>query len=127
MTLLQRLLSPYAFFFFFLMIRRPPRSTLFPYTTLFRSVPVAGAEAPREPQQVDRQTRANQGAEAEVQAQRGPARGSAQGDAEIYTQWCGASVSSCILTAYDARKRPHGGRAGRPAPAGPRPDGGFPL
>src|SRR2546422_6947513 len=27
----------YALFFFFLMIRRPPRSTLFPYTTLFRS------------------------------------------------------------------------------------------
>src|SRR3989442_4722926 len=26
-------------FFFFLMIRRPPRSTLFPYTTLFRSRP----------------------------------------------------------------------------------------
>src|SRR5256885_10757280 len=31
-------------FFFFLMIRRPPRSTLFPYTTLFRSV--AGPCAP---------------------------------------------------------------------------------
>src|SRR6266481_8219190 len=30
-------------FFFFLMIRRPPRSTLFPYTTLFRSP--AGAAA----------------------------------------------------------------------------------
>src|SRR5438132_8813856 len=29
------------FLFFFLMIRRPPRSTLFPYTTLFRSVPAA--------------------------------------------------------------------------------------
>src|SRR2546430_10456233 len=28
---------------FFLMIRRPPRSTLFPYTTLFRSHPDAGA------------------------------------------------------------------------------------
>src|SRR5256885_9249938 len=30
---------PHVFisFFFFLMIRRPPRSTLFPYTTLFRS------------------------------------------------------------------------------------------
>src|SRR2546422_6337901 len=28
--------------FFFLMIRRPPRSTLFPYTTLFRSVLVHG-------------------------------------------------------------------------------------
>src|SRR2546426_2232837 len=27
--------------FFFLMIRRPPRSTLFPYTTLFRSLDVA--------------------------------------------------------------------------------------
>src|SRR5271170_8321498 len=27
----------FCFFFFFLMIRRPPRSTLFPYTTLFRS------------------------------------------------------------------------------------------
>src|SRR2546426_7029038 len=27
----------FSIFFFFLMIRRPPRSTLFPYTTLFRS------------------------------------------------------------------------------------------
>src|SRR6266508_2855090 len=33
----------YLRFFFFLMIRRPPRSTLFPYTTLFRSAPVAAA------------------------------------------------------------------------------------
>src|SRR3712207_9174009 len=30
-------------FFFFLMIRRPPRSTLFPYTTLFRSGDLAEA------------------------------------------------------------------------------------
>src|SRR5258707_15332578 len=29
------------FLFFFLMIRRPPRSTLFPYTTLFRSIVLA--------------------------------------------------------------------------------------
>src|SRR5260221_10220475 len=29
--------SRYFIYFFFLMIRRPPRSTLFPYTTLFRS------------------------------------------------------------------------------------------
>src|SRR3712207_8108173 len=28
-----------CYVFFFLMIRRPPRSTLFPYTTLFRSCP----------------------------------------------------------------------------------------
>src|SRR2546426_9363004 len=41
----------YLFFiFFFLMIRRPPRSTLFPYTTLFRSsvlLPAFGS--PRSP------------------------------------------------------------------------------
>src|SRR2546425_8625695 len=30
----------YVIYFFFLMIRRPPRSTLFPYTTLFRSIQV---------------------------------------------------------------------------------------
>src|SRR6185312_17053251 len=37
--------SPLFFplFFFFLMIRRPPRSTLFPYTTLFQSRPGAGS------------------------------------------------------------------------------------
>src|SRR5260370_23019900 len=29
--------NPFIHLFFFLMIRRPPRSTLFPYTTLFRS------------------------------------------------------------------------------------------
>src|SRR5467141_5147360 len=33
-------------FFFFLMIRRPPRSTLFPYTTLFRS-PLMLGRGPR--------------------------------------------------------------------------------
>src|SRR2546430_10098530 len=32
-----RKIPPSVTFFFFLMIRRPPRSTLFPYTTLFRS------------------------------------------------------------------------------------------
>src|SRR2546428_11162580 len=31
------MLGPTSSLFFFLMIRRPPRSTLFPYTTLFRS------------------------------------------------------------------------------------------
>src|SRR3989442_13492624 len=35
-SLLLHILSMNVFFFF-LMIRRPPRSTLFPYTTLFRS------------------------------------------------------------------------------------------
>src|SRR3712207_7347784 len=32
-------------FFFFLMIRRPPRSTLFPYTTLFRSSSTSSGRA----------------------------------------------------------------------------------
>src|SRR3979411_3393011 len=39
-------------FFFFLMIRRPPRSTLFPYTTLFRSyhpASLANGRCPLEP------------------------------------------------------------------------------
>src|SRR5256885_12777678 len=34
--------------FFFLMIRRPPRSTLFPYTTLFRSYAQTEADLPIE-------------------------------------------------------------------------------
>src|SRR5689334_23770334 len=37
----SRTLSQCSVLFFFLMIRRPPRSTLFPYTTLFRSPFVA--------------------------------------------------------------------------------------
>src|SRR3989337_3565373 len=37
------------FCFFFLMIRRPPRSTLFPYTTLFRSSPPWRAGAGHNP------------------------------------------------------------------------------
>src|SRR3712207_6989715 len=35
----------FIYVFFFLMIRRPPRSTLFPYTTLFRSYEFVGAVA----------------------------------------------------------------------------------
>src|ERR1035438_10824646 len=36
-------------FFFFLMIRRPPRSTLFPYTTLFRSIWIREAPDKEDP------------------------------------------------------------------------------
>src|SRR6266508_6960816 len=39
MTYCKFVISTFYFLFFFLMIRRPPRSTLFPYTTLFRSRP----------------------------------------------------------------------------------------
>src|SRR5258708_36071788 len=38
MSVFKTLASSFFLSFFFLMIRRPPRSTLFPYTTLFRSV-----------------------------------------------------------------------------------------
>src|SRR5207253_10502029 len=38
----ESLSDVYAYTFFFLMIRRPPQSTLFPYTTLFRSTLKAG-------------------------------------------------------------------------------------
>src|SRR3712207_6919258 len=37
---------PLISFLFFLMIRRPPRSTLFPYTTLFRSTETAARPEP---------------------------------------------------------------------------------
>src|SRR2546422_11744019 len=37
--------ASYCEFLFFLMIRRPPRSTLFPYTTLFRSADAVAPEA----------------------------------------------------------------------------------
>src|SRR6266480_5921430 len=51
----------FLLFFFFLTIRRPPRSTLFPYTTLFRSVPrarpgPARAHPGRRPAQQDRKS-----------------------------------------------------------------------
>src|SRR3712207_8221717 len=55
-------------FFFFLMIRRPPRSTLFPYTTLFRS-PRLGRPAKSQPRAA-RPPR--------PQPQLGPQRGSRQ-------------------------------------------------
>src|ERR1041385_9408926 len=44
---LRLVLDLFAYLFFFLMIRRPPRSTLFPYTTLFRSA--APSSIPRHP------------------------------------------------------------------------------
>src|SRR5262245_66267238 len=54
MLLLLAYLLFHTFFVFFLMIRRPPRSTLFPYTTLFRSAlphaeldPAVGQEVER--------------------------------------------------------------------------------
>src|SRR3712207_7231895 len=64
--------------FFFLMIRRPPRSTLFPYTTLFRSLDVV---RPREvgrvlrPRDDERQIRSRAGGLDEQPLERGLAIG----------------------------------------------------
>src|SRR2546428_6430907 len=55
-------------FFFFLMIRRPPRSTLFPYTTLFRS-----------PRSVRRPARCDRPGSARHEADRRSARGRTAG------------------------------------------------
>src|SRR3712207_9086214 len=46
--------------FFFLMIRRPPRSTLFPYTTLFRSAKVQSLRAQRLKRHVEELREQNQ-------------------------------------------------------------------
>src|SRR5688572_32406493 len=52
-----------CFLFFFLMIRRPPRSTLFPYTTLFRSGRLrADRGGPRAPEDADLVRRVGVGA-----------------------------------------------------------------
>src|SRR5258708_31272969 len=48
--------------FFFLMIRRPPRSTLFPYTTLFRSVSTANTSPSQWPIESPSQNRTVEGA-----------------------------------------------------------------
>src|SRR5208282_4857111 len=65
----------FSLVFFFLMIRRPPRSTLFPYTTLFRSLrparvppaqpgrPVAGGGAERRSLAPGRRCHQNRGVE----------------------------------------------------------------
>src|SRR3712207_8084236 len=58
-------------FFFFLMIRRPPRSTLFPYTTLFRSLP---ARRPR-PRAGGGDARGPRGRRTEPAGRRGVRRG----------------------------------------------------
>src|SRR5256885_15177672 len=45
-TVITKNMPKHLLYFFFLMIRRPPRSTLFPYTTLFRSLPREGGQDP---------------------------------------------------------------------------------
>src|SRR2546429_8650925 len=73
------------------MIRRPPRSTLFPYTTLFRSL-LIGAAAPRLRAQMNPlppatgDSVAEQGAQAAQQASKPPAKPAQQAPAKPATQ-----------------------------------------
>src|SRR5207302_9431907 len=69
----NRLLSP--LFFFFIMLRPPPRSTLFPYTTLFRSPRAPRACAERDPQH-------DRGSDEGVRTGPGNQRSRVQGGAE---------------------------------------------
>src|SRR2546430_8584999 len=70
--IIYRLVSCHSIFFF-LMIRRPPRSTLFPYTTLFRSRAAHrhGRQAQREPAMAQRPVEAGRSEEhtSELQSQ----------------------------------------------------------
>src|SRR6266542_6801919 len=85
-------------FFFFLMIRRPPRSTLFPYTTLFRSRAVARRAA---------------AAPGEACAPRPEGRGAAsQGGAE--------ATSRAAFPGAGGRHGTRPARRGETAPPGPR-------
>src|SRR2546427_6968715 len=67
-------------FFFFLMIRRPPRSTLFPYTTLFRSRPPRASSRARRPAGRTRRSRAA------CPAPRGPPSRSEEHTSELQSQ-----------------------------------------
>src|SRR5256885_10373475 len=68
--------------FFFLMLRRPPRSTLFPYTTLFRSDQLTSRADQRHPAETLPRVAINSGAGAPMQAGRGLPAGSEEHTSE---------------------------------------------
>src|SRR2546428_12725079 len=82
--------STHAVLFFFLMIRRPPRSTLFPYTTLFRS----GVGCPGRRLLVDREV--GPGVGDVVVAQRSRHRG-ARGHDDVSGAACRALTGGGVL------------------------------
>src|SRR6266850_3604998 len=70
----------FIFIFFFLMIRRPPRSTLFPYTTLFRSLLAQHPHRARAPARPDGDgSRSDRGAPAREGDRQAAARRPRQG------------------------------------------------
>src|SRR3712207_7546671 len=111
------------------MIRRPPRSTLFPYTTLFRSRGVRGRAARRQPVLVRRRQRRREpidqeGRQRDVPACRGGGPLRPQGDL-VGGPHVGGSVEAGSLC-VSGRGLPGGDRDG-PSPLAPperRPSGG---
>src|SRR5258707_15758774 len=95
-------------FFFFLMIRRPPRSTLFPYTTLFRSVIMARSEAMSERSQVA----CHQGADV-VPVLRGPGPGQPELARFHGLRFGIDDAGPCGLAQRDLRARVGGGSSCR--------------
>src|SRR5215813_9242554 len=88
-------LSFELFIFFFLMIRRPPRSTLFPYTTLFRSCPRRWVRSGRAPRRRSPQRKCRQARVVRHSACRGRPPASARGRGRQYGQGGWRSTPSC--------------------------------
>src|ERR1043166_1230103 len=99
-----------SFLFFFLMIRRPPRSTLFPYTTLFRSPARVGAA---------RQSRAVAHRGARLVAQR-----SEEHTSELQSRFGISYAAFCLKkqrNGHQPARRASEAHAGLPSQAAPTP------
>src|SRR2546430_10650832 len=80
--------------FFFLMIRRPPRSTLFPYTTLFRSDIEGGDEDSGEKGQAEEQLQGDGRAQDFRQVTGG--NGNFADNPEEYGSWAGVMLAASL-------------------------------
>src|SRR2546430_17277091 len=106
-------------FFFFLMIRRPPRSTLFPYTTLFRSQPAREEQedAPDSPERAGEPAPETAEHTLSPQMRRSPCRGT---ETVSVNAWAESSWAKMRRTG-NARKRNLRGGSERPGEQGTQP------
>src|SRR2546422_11775990 len=86
-------------FFFFLMIRRPPRSTLFPYTTLFRSSATAGTAVSTPPSVIVKDVNGNPVAQVAVMFAVAPGNGTITGASQTTNASGVATGGSWTLSA----------------------------
>src|SRR5258708_27731454 len=94
-----------VYFFFFLMIRRPPRSTLFPYTTLFRSSQRTSPAAPCTPRDAMRESARTR---ASSRGDRGVARSSRSEEHTSELQSPDHLVCRLLLVKKNFRRFHHG-------------------